>query len=261
MIFSGFNAKFTSSTCGTFCAVYFYNTLMRKLLFIFTVVVCWGTAVLAQPVLESSPKSFDFGFTIHNSMIVHKLWLKSTGTDTVKVNDIQTGCSCTTLPLAQKEIAPGDSVEVTISWDTQRTNGPVKRYPRIYYEGADKPLRLALYTNVQNVPDTNLSIVILPFKFELGRLPAKSIDSLEFKIRNNTDREIEAFLVSHLLEKCEIVFPKLLPAKSDSYGYIKIKPEFIEQEFEDSITLRFNHEAKYYITVPIRRKVYIGSPG
>ena len=220
-----------------------------------------GTAVFAQPVLEGSPENFDFGFTIHNSTIVHKLWLKSTGTDTVKIKDIQTGCSCTTIPLSQKEIAPGDSVEVTVSWDTQRTYGPVKRYPRIYYEGAEKPLRLSLFTNVQNFPDTNLTVGISPFKFELGKLPTKSVDSVEFKIRNNTDKEIESFLVSHPLEKCEIVFPKLLPAKSDSYGYIKIKPEFVEQEFEDSITLRFNHEEKYYITVPIRRKVYAGSPG
>ena len=253
--------KDTGIPCGTFCTAYFYNTLMIKLLFIFISATCLGTAISAQPVLESSPASFDFGFTIHNSTIVHKLWLKSTGTDTVKVKDIQTGCSCTTIPLAQKEIAPGDSVEITISWDTQRTYGPVKRYPRIYYHDAEKPLRLSLFTNVQNVPDTNLSVVILPFKFELGRLPAKSVDSLEFKIRNNTTKEIETSLVSHLSEKFEIVFPKLIPAKSDSYGYIKIKPGFIEEEFEDSITLRFNHEEKYYITVPIRRKIYNGSPG
>ncbi len=220
-----------------------------------------GTTVLCQPVLEASTENFDFGFTIHNSTIVHKLWLKSTGTDTVKIKDIQTGCSCTTMPLSQKEIAPGDSVEVTISWDTQRTYGPVKRYPRIYYDGAEKPLRLSLFTNVQNVPDTNLSVIIRPFKFEMGKLPSKSVDSLEFKIRNNTDKEIGAFLVSHALEKCEIVFPGLLPARSDSYGYIKIKPEFIKQEFEESITLRFDHEDKYYITVPIRRKVYVGNPG
>ncbi len=234
---------------------------MIKLFLILVSAACLGTSISAQPVLESSPESFDFGFTIHNSTIVHKLWLKSTGTDTVKVKDIQTGCSCTTIPLSQKEIAPGDSVEVTISWDTQRTYGPVKRYPRIYYEGVEKPRRLSLFTNVQSVPDTNLSVVIRPFKFELGRLPAKSVDSLEFKIRNNTDKEIEASLVSHVPEKCEIVFPKLLPAKSDSYGHVKIKSEYIEQEFEDSITLRFNHEEKYYITVPIRRKLYVGSPG
>lgn len=215
---------------------------------------------MSEPVLTASNENFDFGFSITGSTIIHKLWLKSTGTDTVKIKDIQTGCSCTTIPLTQKEIPPGDSIEITISWDTQRTLGPVKRFPRFYYEGAEKPMRLTLSTNVQNVPDTNLSVNILPFKFELGRLPAKSVDSLNFKIRNNTDKEVGAVIISHLNEKCEIIYPKLLPARSDSYGYIKIKPEFVGEEFEDSITLKFNHEEQYFITVPIRRKVYTVNP-
>ena len=216
---------------------------------------------MSQPVLKSSPENFDFGITINNSIIVHKLWLKSTGTDTVKIKDIKTGCSCTTMPLSRNEIAPGDSLEVAIRWDTQRTYGPDKKYPFIFYEGAKEPLRIGLFTNVQNVPDSNLPVSVWPFKFELGKHPAKSLDSLEFRIKNTTDKDIAASIVSHALEQCEINLPKVLPAKSAAFGFIKIKPEFVGQEFQDSITIRFSHDDKFFITVPIRRKLYVDTQG
>jgi hypothetical protein len=179
----------------------------------------------------------------------------------VKVTDIQTGCACTTIPLSKKEIAPGDSVEIEIRWNTERTYGPVKRYPRIYYQNAEKPLRLALFTNVLNVPDSNLSTSVWPFRFELGKHAAFSVDSLEFRIKNTTDREIEVGLASHGLERCELMLPASLPPNKDSFGYIKIKPEFLNEEFEDSITLRFSHDVKHVITIPVRRKIYESGQG
>lgn len=248
-------------SCGTFCAVYFYKSLMSKLLTIIGASFLWGGNVLAQPVLKSSSEKFNFGISTINSTIVHKLWLKSTGTDTVKIRDIETTCSCTTMPLSRKEIAPGDSLEVTISWDTQRTFGPVHRYPRIYYEGVEEPLRIGLSADVQYVPDSLLPVSIWPFRFELGRHPLKSVDSLEFRIKNTTDKDIEISVVSHELEQCEISLPKFLPAKSVAFGYIKVKPEFVGQEFENSITVSSSHDKKYFMTVPIRRKVYLDSSG
>ncbi|MGH8015761.1 MAG: DUF1573 domain-containing protein, partial [Candidatus Zixiibacteriota bacterium] len=133
-----------------------------------------GGNIMAQTALVSRPENFDFGFSILNSVIVHKTKLKSVGTETVKIKKVETGCSCTTMPLARNEIAPGDSLEVEIRWDTGRTHGPVKRYPRIYYEGAEEPLRLGLFTNVVNIPDTNLAVSVLPYRFELGSHPIKS---------------------------------------------------------------------------------------
>ncbi len=234
---------------------------MGKFLYIFAATTFLGGVVLGQPVLKCSPENFDFGFSIVNSTIVHKLWLKSTGADTVKIKDIKTGCSCTTMPLSRKEIAPGDSLEVTMSWDTQGTRGQIKRYPSIFYEGVEKPLRIGLFTHVLNVPDSNHSVAILPFRFELGKHQSKSVDSLEFRIKNTTDKDIAVSIISHLLEQCDINLPNIIPAKGEAFGYIKIKPEFADQKFENSITIGFSHDEKFFITVPIRRKLYMDSSG
>ncbi len=234
---------------------------MGRFLYFFAGITFLSGFVGGEPVLKSSTEKFNFGISINNSTIVHKFWLKSTGTDTVKIRKLETTCSCTTMPLARNEIAPGDSLEVTISWDTQRTFGPVNRYPRIYYEGAEEPLRIGLSTDVQYAPDSMLPLSIWPFKFELGRHPVKSVDSLEFRIKNTTAKDIEVSIVSHVLEQCEIYLPKVIPAYSAAFGFIKIKLEFIDQEFENSITVRSSHDKKYFITVPIRRKVYMDSSG
>jgi len=234
---------------------------MRKLIITIFAVLCLGHAAFGQAAIECSSMDFDFGFTVHNSIIVHKIWLKSTGKDTLKIKDIETGCLCTTMPLSKKDIAPGDSEEISILWDTERTYGPVNRYPRIYSNAGDKPLRLTLFTNVQNVPDSNMTVSVWPYRFELGRHPLKSIDSIQFRIKNTSDKDIEPKIVSHLLEQCEIVLPQTVPAKGDGFGYIKLRPGFIDKEFQNSVTFGFSFDEKYHITVPIRRKLYIDKSG
>lgn len=234
---------------------------MKTLLIKISAISILACSASAAPVLQAIPLDFDFGLSVNNSVLVHKFWLKSTGTDTVKIKNVEMACSCTTMPISQKVIAPGDSLEVEIRWDTQRSHGQVKRFSHIYYEGVGKPLSLGLFTDVETAPDSNLSVTVWPFRFELGKLAAKSVDSIDFRIKNTTDKDISAAIVSHSLEECEINVPDILPAKGEAHGFVKIKPEYADKEFENSITLKFSHDEKYRITVPIRRKIYGQNPG
>jgi len=234
--------------------------MIRKAFVIVLVLLAMKTAS-SQPLLKVSPESYDFGITVPNSIIVHKAWIKSSGTDTVRVEKVSTGCTCTSMPLEKDKIAPGDSVQVEIRWNTNRMRGPSKQYPRIYYKNSEKELRLALTAIFVNVPDSNLSVTAWPFRFELGRLPDRSIDSIEFRIKNNSAKDIEVYLASHEIEQCELQLPKILPAHSNSFGFIKIKPEHLGEEFEDSYTLKFSHDVKHVLTIPVRRKIYSASAG
>ncbi len=210
----------------------------------------------SQPKLESSSQKFDFGLTTQNSIIVHSFWLKSTGTDTVQISDIKTGCSCAISLLESDKIAPGDSTRLTISWNTEQATGPINRFPKIYSNGSEKPLSISLKANVLLSLDSAFAGSIWPFKFEMSRIREMSIDSLEFRIINATDQVFYPEIVSELPAECIIFLPQTVPAKGSAYGYAKLLPEFVDKEFKSSFTVDFKYGKGNYLTIPIRRKFY-----
>lgn len=250
--------------CGTFCGVYFYKTLMGRL-GLKTAAVLLALVIakssFGEALLKSSSEEFNFGLSISNTVLVHRIWLKSVGTDTAKITNISTGCSCTTMPLSRKEIAPGDSLEVDILWDIKGTMGIIRRYPRVFYEGAKDPVLVTMQGYAQNVPDSNLFVSIWPYKFEFGKHASKSVDSIAFRIKNTTVQTLHASLISHVLRECELVIPESISPKSEAVGYIKVRPEYLDKEFESSITVKFSLDDKTFISVPVRRKIYAANPG
>lgn len=250
-------------SCGTFCGVYFYKTLMGRIglktAFVLLVSLL-GTSSFGESLLKSSSEEFNFGLSISGTTLVHRVWLKSVGTDTAKITNVSTGCSCTTMPLSRKEIAPGDSLEVDIIWDIKGTMGIIRRYPRVFYEGAKDPVLVTMQGYAQHVPDSNAFLSIWPFKFELGKLGEKSVDSIAFRIKNTSIQTIHATLASHELRECELMLPESIAPSSDAYGYIKVRAEYLDKEFENSITIKFSLDDKTFITVPVRRKIYAANP-
>ncbi len=214
------------------------------------------TNAFSQPKLESSGQKFDFGLTTQNSDIIYSFWLKSTGTDTVTISEIKTGCSCAVSSLESDKIAPGDSTYVKISWNTERATGPIKRYPLIYSNGSAKPLRISLKANVLLSLDSAFSGSIWPFKFEMSRIREMSIDSLEFRIINATDQIFYPEIISKLPAECIIFMPETVPARGSAFGYAKLLPEFVDKEFKSSFTVDFKYGQGNYLTIPIRRKFY-----
>jgi len=230
--------------------------MRRFLLLIIVAISILYPNAFSQPKLESSGQKFDFGLTTQNSTIIYSFWLKSTGTDTVKISDIKTGCSCAVSLLESDKIAPGDSAQLTISWNTEHATGPIKRFPRIYSNGSAKPLSISLKANVLLSLDSAFAGSIWPFKFEMSRIRDMSIDSLEFRIINATDQVFYPEIVSELPVECIIFLPETVPAKGSAYGYAKLLPEFADKEFKSSFTVDFKFGKGNYLTIPIRRKFY-----
>lgn len=207
--------------------------------------------------LVVSPDNFNFGVALKDTEMSANVWLKSVGSDTVEITKIETGCECTTIPLETNIIAPGDSVEISINWSTVGTYGSVKRHPRFYYKGSTDPARLELKASVVLMHDsTTMPVSIWPFKFEMANFSLMRVDSLEFKMINTTDKKAIPSLVTKLPAQCILEIPSEIPPFGQAWGFVKLKPEFLDKEFQSSFTLGFSNEPKFFITVPIRRKNY-----
>jgi len=230
---------------------------MKKLL-ISAILLEFGAVLsYSQPRLEVPVNNFNFGYIPQNSTVVRPFWFKSTGTDTLQIKDIKTGCACAVMPLEKNWIAPGDSMRVSIFWIIKRNIGVIARSPRIYTNASPDPLRLHLQGTALLFPDSARPISVKPYKFELAKTSHAEIDSLSFILVNHSDYDLSISLVSIPPDECELFVPDSVSALSSSTGYIKVRPEFADSEFKTSITLLLSDRKLTRLTIPIRRKFYL----
>lgn len=230
---------------------------MKKLLIVAVIIVLTGANSQSQPRLVVLSPTFDFGSLPQNTTLVHRFWFKSAGTDTLRITEIKTGCACAVMPLEKDWIAPGDSMEVGIHWETGKSLGPINRFPRVFTNAGPDPLKLHLKGMVVSYPDSLRPISVKPYRFELAKSSRKDIDSLSFVLINHSTQDLAISLISTPPEEVEVVFPDSVRALSNSSGYVRLKPGFADLEFQTSLTLLVSDQRNTHITIPVRRKFYI----
>ncbi len=211
---------------------------------------------LAQPQLEIVGKSFDFGYVPQDCTISQFFWFKSTGTDTLKIDRIKTGCTCALMPMEQKWIAPGDSMKIGIYWEMGKDLNAIGRFPYIFTNAQADPYRMYLTGYVVKSGDSLRPLSISPYKFELTKYGDQAIDSISFNLKNQSNKELRISVVSYPLEECDIFVPSTVKAGGTVAGYVKVRPDFLDKEFKRSITLLMDDEKATRVTLPIRRKIY-----
>ncbi len=215
-----------------------------------------ATGVWSDPIMEVTANQHDFGLLPKNSVLVHTFWLKATGEDTVRIDEIKTGCSCAVSKMDREWIAPGDSLDMEIEWDISKFRSALYRSIRVFYNGKPDPTRVSLKGQIVVKPDSLRPISLSPFRFELASTSRKDIDSLEFVATNHTNQDLNLRNISADLESCMLVLPATVPANSTATGYIRLKPEYDSLEFRTSVTIAISDFNQTNLTVPIRRKFY-----
>lgn len=230
---------------------------MKNILIILAVTLVAATNVCSQPQLACSTPMYDFGYTPQRTHLVHSFWFKSIGTDTVVIEDIKTGCACAVMPLERNDIAPGDSMKVSIHWDIEKHRGGINRIARIFTNGGPDPLRLHLKGTVLMYPDSIRPISSTPYRFLFAKSERKDIDSLSFVFTNHSKYDLTVSLISELPEQCLMYIPDSIRANTQDTGWVKLKPEYADTEFKTSITLLVSDKPKTHFTIPVERKFYL----
>lgn len=229
---------------------------MRTAIFATLMLLLVGPGVWSDPVLEVTANEHNFGLLPKNSVLIHTFRLQSTGEDTVRIDEIKTGCACAVTKMDQDWIAPGDSLDMEIEWDISKFRSAIYRSIRIFYNGLPGPTRVALKGQIAVNPDSLRPISLSPFRFELASTRLKDIDSIAFVATNHSNKDLKLRNISRELEGCLLVMPGTVPANSTATGYILLKPEYDSLEFETSVTIAVDDFNQTNFTIPIRRKFY-----
>ncbi|GAB4325877.1 MAG: hypothetical protein Kow0074_19980 [Candidatus Zixiibacteriota bacterium] len=99
--------------------------------------------------LRAVPKSVDFGYMPEGVKVHGHYWLVNDGVDTIHIDLIKPQCGCTTAPLTEDRIAPGDSINLEFSFNSANMHGWVHKLINIHYDDtAASPAKVYFSANV-----------------------------------------------------------------------------------------------------------------
>lgn len=231
--------------------------MIKKLTILTAIIIFSFSSLLAEAKLEILNESFNFGVIPQHSSLSYNFWLKSTGTDTLHITEIKTGCKCVIIPLESEFIPPGDSQFVELQWAISNEIFSVGKHPYIFTNASEDPYRLHLIGQVAKNLDSLKPVTSIPYRFIFSSMKDKSIDEIKFSFTNRTRDDIEIYNLSYPSDYYELSFPASIPASSKADGTIKVNPDFIDKEFKGSITFLVKseeHEKRF--TIPYERKIY-----
>lgn len=110
-----------------------------------------------QPKIEvAEGTNIDFGEVFSGNKISKDLNIRNVGTDTLRIASVNTGCGCTATLLSEKNIAPGDSGKLKISFDSRGFSGKVTKHVSIQSNDTKSPnLSIAFNVNIITILTLN----------------------------------------------------------------------------------------------------------
>ena len=111
----------------------------RNLLFVFFLISSLSFAQLMQPKLVLQQNSFEFGDIKQGETVSHTFVLTNSGGDLLKIANVQASCGCTAAVPEKSELAPGESTNLTVKFNSTGRQGAQKKTVKIFTNDPQAP--------------------------------------------------------------------------------------------------------------------------
>jgi hypothetical protein len=118
-------------------------------------------------------------------------------------------------------------------------------------------LRVAIRSEVVTNPEDTYPIKIKPYKFDISQFGEKERSRLKFEITNISEQDLDIELIDMPADMFRIKLPTKVKTGKTAEGWIEILDDYIDQEFEKSLTIELNDQAHSRFTVPVKRTIRI----
>ncbi|MGB5106743.1 MAG: DUF1573 domain-containing protein, partial [Candidatus Zixiibacteriota bacterium] len=112
--------------------------LHRSFALLFLALLTAASTVFAQPAKGPQPRIeidhdyYYFGYMPFNAIVQHKYWIRNKGADTLQIIKVKPGCGCTAAPISKEHVAPGDSAELKVIFDSKNMIGKMVKEVEIF---------------------------------------------------------------------------------------------------------------------------------
>lgn len=216
-------------------------------------VVGISAGAFAGAKMQLSSGEFTFGFVPQHAKVSHVFWVKSIGSDTLRIEKVIPGCGCTQAPLEKDVLAPGDSTRLEVVFATRNYTGLVTKAPKILTNASEHADIVKFYAMVIPKPDTTNPVVIMPYKLDLSKTIRRVGDRVEFAIKNVSDQAVSLKLIDQPEGYWELSLPSQIGAGESAQAVLTALEPGTAPRYEKSFTIELNDAAKSRFTVPVLR--------
>ncbi len=210
----------------------------------------------ADAKLDVPTTDFAFGYVPQGARIAHRYTLKSIGTDTLKIERIQPGCGCTQAPFSKTALAPGDSTDGELIFNTGSYSGNVVKVATVKTNPPGVPeTQLKFTANVLIAPDSITPVRFKPFIVDLTNGGSAATGEMTIAISNVSASDLTAKVVGSPSNLLKVTLPKVIRAGQTADIKVALTKEAVPVNFESSVTLQFDDEASSRYTVPVKHLV------
>lgn len=146
---------------------------------IITLILILSSIMIAQnkgPKLSVSEDEHNFGNIKEGDVVEHDFILKNMGDEILKISKVRASCGCTAAKPDKNELAPGESTEVHVSFNSRGRSGKQSKYVYIMSNDPDTPQkRVKIMSNVlsdeaiEAIPNSP-KLVMAPSQYNFGKV-------------------------------------------------------------------------------------------
>ena len=226
-------------SCRSIC----YAIVGGVVLFLSTASVWAGT-----PLIRTNPESFDFGYLPENAMAYKTFWLSNAGDDTLRISLVKPSCGCTTAPLDQKVIAPGDSVPLQVGFNSRHFNGVVNKVVHIHSNDASNTPADIFFTARVNQSDP--TITVEPVRVSLEEIGKTKADVI---LENKSDAGYRPSFSEPPPPFLTCTFePEVIPAGGKGELKVVVNDDVPVGPYQTSVTIWVEGAVPHPFTIPIK---------
>jgi hypothetical protein len=94
-----------------------------------------------RPASQSSdPAVWDFGKIAHDTVVKHEFTVTNASKRTLAIKGVATSCGCTASEAAKKELAPGESTPLTVSFNSKGYSNEVSQFVYVNTDDPENPV-------------------------------------------------------------------------------------------------------------------------
>ena len=167
--------------------------MIKKILFLIVAISVASFAQLYGPKLLVQPTTHDFGEITQGDKVTHVFILTNNGGDLLIIEKVQASCGCTAANPDKNELAPGESTNLEVVFNSAGRNGAQKKNITIKSNDPENPLvKLVVTATVIKSDNSEANVPVLYFsetKHDFGKVKEGNTVEYTFSFRN-TGKEI-----------------------------------------------------------------------
>jgi uncharacterized cupredoxin-like copper-binding protein len=161
---------------------------MKKLLTLLIVFSSISVAQLVEPKLVLQQIEHDFGDIVQGEVVSHVFVLSNSGGDLLTIDKVRPSCGCTAAMPEQNELGPGESTNLTVSFNSKGRMGKQKKIVRIETNDPESPQQIITIKGNVVAGDVKQDVKpVLEFsetQHDFGKIEEGKVVEHTFKFKN-----------------------------------------------------------------------------